>query len=80
MNQELQALADEIAATEGLDPASAVAAAQARLAGLAAYEADWDAERRAVWHALRAWAKDWDTMALAARIHSILKQGDHDHE
>lgn len=75
MYDDIQALAAEIAATEGLDLPRATAAARARLAELAQYEADWNAERRDAWHALRDWAKSWDTMALAARIFHILKQG-----
>lgn len=73
---ERDALAAELMDTEGLDAATAQVLAQAQLTDLAQYAANWHAERRDAWHALRAWAKSWDTMALAARIYHSLKQGE----
>lgn len=74
MDPDLEALAIEISETEKIPFAQALDAAAIELSQQPAYLAGWHAERSATWHALRAWAKDWDLMARATRIRQIIAQ------
>lgn len=74
MDPDLEALAIEISETEKIPFAQALDAAALELSQQPAYLAGWNAERRAAWHELRAWGKEWDQMALASRIRLIIAQ------
>lgn len=73
MDDDLEALAAEIAEAERIPYAQALDAAALELAAQPAYLAGWNAERSAAWHELRDWAKGWDVMARATRIRVIIE-------
>lgn len=57
---EIEALAAEIAEREGLGYEQARDAAAVELASLRQYAQEWNAERTQIWRGLQAFARAWD--------------------
>lgn len=66
-SDELERLAAEIAAAEGIPLEQARDAAALEMSQLAEYAKEWNAERRAAWFDLRRFAKGWDLFCAVVR-------------